>query len=219
MKDLMVWFLIGGVVVIALIIAYIVHLLEKKRTKAMAEAASELAFDFSPLGDPTYFDSLKALNLFSQGRYPAWTNMMRGEAGGLAVMIFDYAFTVGSGKHKRTVKQTVICFQFDSPSLPLFSLRPESFWHKVGGWLGMKDINFDLNPKFSSAYYLQGPDEEAIRKVFTPAVLAFFEETPNLSVEAMGDRLLYYIPAVRHDPKKIRDLLTRGFEILKQFRP
>lgn len=219
MKDPIVYLFIGGVIAIALIIAYVGYLLEKKRTKALTELANELAFDFAAQGDPTYFDSLKALNLFSQGRNPTWTNLMRGEAGGLAVSIFDYAFTTGSGKHKRTTKQTVICFQFDSPSLPLFSLRPESFWHKVGGWLGMKDIDFDSHPRFSSAYFLQGPDEEAIRKIFTTSVLSYFEETPNLSVEAMGDRLLYYAPGVRLDPKKVRDFMVRGFEILKQFRP
>lgn len=218
MKDVFPWVFIGGFIAIALIIAYIGHLFEKKRTRLLSELANEFAFDFAPVGDPTHFDSLKSLNLFSQGRNPVWANLMRGEAGGLAVSIFDYRYTTGSGKHKRTTKQTVICFQFDTPSLPLFSLRPASFWHKVGGWLGMKDIDFDSHPKFSSAYYLQGPNEEAIRQVFTSKTLDYFEENRNLSVEAMGDRLLYYAPGVRQDPKKIREFLTRGFEILKQFR-
>lgn len=219
MKDLFPWIFIGGFIIVALIIAYVGHLFEKKRTKALSELANEIAFDFSPHADPTYFDSLKALNLFSQGRNPTWSNLMRGEAGDLAVSIFDYAFTTGSGKHKRTTRQTVILFQFDAPSLPLFSLRPESFWHKVGSWFGMKDINFDSHPRFSSAYTLQGPNEEAIRQIFNAKALDFFEQNTNLSVEAMGDRLLYYAPGVRHDPKKIREFLTRGFEILKQFRP
>jgi hypothetical protein len=205
-------------VTIALVVVYVGHLFEKKRTKSLAELANELAFDFFPKGDPTSFDSLASLHLFSQGRYRTWTNLMRGEAGGLAVTIFDFQFTVGSGKSKQVHKQTVLCFQFDSPSLPLFSLRPESFWHKVGSWLGMKDINFDTHPVFSKHYYLQGPKEEAIRSVFNHKTLEFFEQNRNLSVEAMGDRLLYYTPGVRVDSKKIHEFLARGFEILKQFR-
>jgi hypothetical protein len=218
MKALFPFLWIGGFIAIALVFAYIGYLWEQKRTKAFAQLASDLSFDFSPAGDSGYFDSMSALHLFSQGKHKTWSNLMRGEAGGLAVSIFDYRFTTGSGKSKHTTKQTVICFQFDSPSLPLFSLRPESFWHKVGSWLGMKDINFDTHPKFSSAYLLQGPDEAAIRNVFNSKVLDFFEQNTSLSVEAMGDRLFFYTPGVRVDPKKIHEFMARGFEILKQFR-
>lgn len=218
MKALIPIAIFGGITAIVLIGLYLGHLYEKKRTKSLSDLAQELAFEFSPLGDSAYFDSMAALHLFSQGRDRTWSNLMRGEAGGLAVSIFDYRFTTGSGKHKHTTKQTVICFQFDEPSLPLFSLRPESFWHKVGGWLGMKDIDFDSHPRFSSAYYLQGPDEAAIRRLFEPRVLEFFEKNLSLSVEAMGQRLFHYTPGVRVDPKKMHDFMARGFEILKQFR-
>jgi hypothetical protein len=218
MKALIPFAVFGVVIAVILVGLYIGHLYEQKRTKAFFDLSRELAFDFSPGGDPGYFDSMSALHLFSQGRNRRWSNLMRGEAGGLVVSIFDYKFTTGGGKHQHTTRQTVICFQFDEPSLPLFSLRPESFWHKVGGWMGMKDIDFDSHPRFSSAYFLQGPDEEAIRKVFTTTALDFFEQNTNLSVEAMGNRLFYYTPGIRVDAKKIHDFMARGFEILKQFR-
>lgn len=191
---------------------------EQQRTEAFRLLANEFSFEFFPLGDSGYFDSMNLLHLFSQGRNRVWSNLMRGEAGGLSVSIFDYSFTTGSGKSRRVHRQTVICFHFDEPKLPTFSLRPESFWHKVGGLLGVKDIDFQSHPRFSSSYLLQGADEEEIRKVFTHSVLDFFESNRNLCVEAMGGRLFHYAPGVRVNPKDVRDFMARGFEILKQFR-
>lgn len=49
------------------------------------------------------------------------------------------------------------------------------------------DIDFETHPEFSDSFHLKGPDEVAIRRLFSPSTLAFFEERRGLTVEAARD--------------------------------
>jgi hypothetical protein len=217
--DALIPFLIiGGVLALVAVLAYVNYLTEKKRTEALKRVAEELGFDFFPK-DQGMLGGLQSFHLFSQGHTKRLTNLMRGEAGGLAVEIFDYRYTVGGGKSSQTFKQTVICFRLDGPDLPAFSLRPENIFHRIGAWFGYQDINFDDYPEFSNRYLLRGPDEKAIRELFTDRVLAFFEGRAGLSTEGGGDRLLFYRHNKRVEPERVRSLLEDGFQVLTAFRP
>jgi hypothetical protein len=47
--------------------------------------------------------------------------------------------------------------------------------------------------------------------------LEFFEEHPGVNVEGFRDRLLYYV-GKKLPPKKVRDFMTDGFNVLSLFR-
>jgi hypothetical protein len=217
--DYLPFIIIGIIVVVVVVLIYVGYLMEKKRTEAFKQAAEELGFDFLPKGDGRLMGELGRFHLFSQGHSRRLYNLLRGEASGLEVAIFDYSYTVGAGKHQQTWNQTVVCFHLPDADLPQFSLRPESIWHKIGQWFGYQDINFDSHPAFSKNYLLRGGDEEAIRELFTPDVLEFYEGQTGLSTEGGGSRLLYYRHGKRGDPKDARSLLEQGFKVLALFSP
>ncbi len=211
---------VGGVVALVAVIAYVSYLQETKRTEALRQAAEELQFDFTPKDGGLLNDLAgRGLFLFSQGHGKKVYNVLRGRAGGLEVAIFDYTYTTGGGKNSHTHRQTVVAFRFDGPALPAFSLRPENVWHKIGHLFGYQDINFDEHPAFSSRYLLRGPDEAAVREVFTDEVLSFYEDMRGVSTEANGDRLLFYRHDKRVKPDGVRPLLEEGFKVLAVFRP
>ena len=210
--------ILGGVVLLIAVIAYVSYLAEKKRTEALKRVAEELGFDFFPK-DQGLLGELASFPLFSQGHSKRLTNLMRGEAGGLAVEIFDYRYTTGGGKSSTTWKQTVICFRLDGPGLPAFSLRPENILDRIGAWFGSQHITFEDYPGFSKSYLLRGPDEKAIRELFTEQVLAFYEGRTGLSTEGGGDRLLFYRHNKRVGPEQVRAFLEEGFQVLAAFRP
>ena len=164
-------------------------------------------------------DDVRGLHLFAQGRRPRLRNMMWGTTRDLGVAVFDYTYTVGSGKHQHTHSQTVVRFLAAGLDLPAFALRPESFWHKVGQLFAGPDIDFDTHPKFSRAYLLKGKNEAAVRGVFRDYVLDYFEDSPGLSVEAAGSRVVFYRADTRAEPAAVRALLEQGFEVLALFRP
>lgn len=211
-------FIVAGAITLFAIgvIIYVIYA-ERVRTLALAELAAELGFDFEAESPSSLLDDLQGLYLFQQGRQPRVRNHLHGTTAELDVSIFDYSYTVGSGKSKQTVTQTVVCFRTESLQLPAFTLRPENFWHRIGQFFGIKDIAIDTHPQFSQAFLLQGVDEDAIRAVFTEPVLEFFEEQRGICVEAQDGVLLYYRPRLRTDVVAVRDFLAEGFDILSVF--
>jgi hypothetical protein len=113
----------------------------------------------------------------------------------------------------------VISFQSSNLALPEFELRPENFLHKIGKVFGFDDVNFESHPLFSKAYLLRGANEEAIRDLFTPKLIEFFEANGGISLEASKDGLIYYRAGKRIKPTDVRSFMEEGFRvygILKQ---
>jgi hypothetical protein len=211
-----------GVALVAVVgaVVYVAHLLEKKRTAALRAVADELGFEFHPGGDKVLQGWLDVFYLFGQGHSKKLSNVLRGRTRDLDVAVFDYKYTTGGGKNARTYKTTVACFTAAGLGLPRFTLRPSDFWLRLGvSVFGWQDINFDTHPAFSKNTLLRGPDEDAIRRVFTPAALDHFEAEAGLSTEAAGDVLVVYRHSQRVDPAKVRAFLEDGFAVLALFRP
>jgi hypothetical protein len=209
--------IIVAVVAVVGIFAYVSYLAEKKRTAELEQVARDLGFEFAPRGDAAFLKDLRRFHLFSQGHSQKLWNLLRGTSNNLEVSIFDYKYVTGGGKNSHTWLQTVICFRFDGPALPDFSLRPENVWHKIGAWFGYQDIDFESHPAFSSKYLLRGSNEEAVRRLFTAEVLEFYESTPGLSTEGAGNTLLYYRHSVREKPEALRSFMEDGFKVLSLY--
>jgi hypothetical protein len=209
----------GGILLLVVVVAVLAVRAERKRTEALRRVADEMGFEFSADPPAGFVSRYPGFHLFSQGRRPDVRNLLRGRAGGLEVSIFDYAYVTGSGKNRHTWRQTVLAFEIDDADLPAFSLRPEMWFHKVGQWLGYKDIDFESHPTFSKKYLLRSGEEEAVRALFNDHVLEYYEANPNVCTEGCGGRLVYYRAQKRVDPAEVRSFLEEGFRVLALFRP
>ena len=96
---------------------------------------------------------------------------------------------------------------------PSFALRPEGMLDKIGGAMGFQDIDFESHPKFSKMFVLQGPDENAVRSLFTPALLEFFEEKSGITIQTVPGGLLYFRGTRRARPEEFKDLLAEAYEV------
>jgi hypothetical protein len=210
--------IISVVIALAIVAAVVSAYFERKRTEAFKSIADELSFEFFPTGRTGQIQELTGFHLFGIGHTKEIKNHLRGEAGGIELNIFDYRYVTGHGKQRQTHSQSVLVARAAGMNLPLFSMRPESFWNKIGNLFGLKDIDFESHPKFSRLYLLKGPHEAAIRDLFQPHVLEYFEDHTGLNIEGLDD-LLIYSTFTRLKPQKIRDFMTEGFEILKLFQP
>lgn len=79
--------------------------------------------------------------------------------------------------------------------LPHFSLDPEKLRHKLLDLKKGKDIDFPDAPRFSGRYRLSGPDEAAIRDLFSPQLLDMLARHPGRRARCYGDRLVWYRPS------------------------
>jgi hypothetical protein len=188
-------------------VVYLFYLYEKKRTAALADACLRIGFNFQPVISQEQIPTFGTFHLFSSGYRRKGRNLMTGKADGVAVLLFDYRYTSGSGRNSHTWKQTVAVFP-EAGGLPDFLLSPKHWWDKIGDIFGHKDIPFEASPDFSKHYLLKGPDEIAIRAAFDPEALWFFEQHPGWSVEAKDCKLAIYRIKSRPRPEEMQTFTT-----------
>ncbi len=216
MNALLPFLITAGIFLVVVIIAWYASVLEKRRTEAFKQFADEVGLEFVPV-DSTRLRSIRSqFSLFSRGSVQVIKNVIVGDSGEVEIASFDFHYESGTGKNKTTSKQTVAVINSKQLKLPEFQLRPESILDKVGAFLGMADINFDNHPQFSAAFVLQGPDVEAIRKLFTAKILDFFVSRPGIHVEGGPAGLLIYRKTLR-TPEEIRAVLAEAYEIFGLF--
>lgn len=132
------------------------------------------------------------------------------------VAVFDYQYSFGK-KFRACLSQTVVWLQRPGSVLPQFAIHPEGRGLNadlIAMAFGPTDINFESHPDFSNNCLLRGPDESAIRRLFNTDVLNFFEEHPGLSVEAVGDKLIYYRSNVNSTKTALTSLVNEARELL-----
>jgi hypothetical protein len=208
--------LVGFLVLLVACPLTILYLLQKQRRQAFEQAARDLGFTFSPVGDGGIVSQFGRFQLFSRGSNRAVRNLLEGQAHGCEVKIFDYDTEGADNPESRS--QTVLCFRSPDLDLPTFSLRPKNTLHKIAAWFGYREVTFSGHPHFRQNYLLRGPDEDAIRRLFDEGLVAFFDDYPGVSTEGGGPLFVFYRASERVDPSRIRAFLEEGCRVLALFR-
>jgi hypothetical protein len=190
---------------------------EKERRDAFAKTAVRLGLKFEPRAD-ALIEEYGVLPLFSHGHTRRTANVMGSGAGDRPSAVFDYQYTVGSGKSSTTTRQTVAVFHFEGKSLPSFTLEPEGALHKLGEAFGYHDLDFQSHPGFSAAYFLKGQDQGAVRQLFQLALLAHFQQERGWQVEGGADRLAVYRSGTLVKPEELYAFVEGAARIARLFR-
>jgi hypothetical protein len=108
--------------------------------------------------------------------------------------LMDYIYTVSTNNSSITYRQTVYFKYSKALALPHFIMIPEKWYHRVGTYFGMQDIDFVAYPEFSKNYLLRGEDEAYIRHHFdNPEMMRFFGLQDFYSMEGMNYLMILYI--------------------------
>jgi len=190
---------------------------ERERTQALKSSATMLGWQFAEEAPLNYLPNLESFALFSQGHSKQIKNLIYGETNGVKAALFDYIYTVGHGKHQHTSSQSVAYFEPRNLKIPSFSLRPENVMHKLISALGYQDIDFGHRPTFSSKYLLRGVDEQGIRKVFTDALLSFYEMSDGACTDGGGSQLFIFRPGYRTPPHEAQTFLNWAESLQRLF--
>jgi len=187
---------------------------ERERTQALQQLAATLGWSFAADAPLTQIAWLDRFTLFSQGRSRQIKNFMYGQAQGVKAAVFDYIYVTGSGKSQQTHYQTVVYLEPLNVALPMFSLRPETLFHRMLSAFGYQDIDFGQRPEFSKQYILRGQNELAIRQAFNDRVLSFFEGYAGTCVDAGGNQLFIYRAGQRFQPPEIEGYVGLGLQVM-----
>jgi hypothetical protein len=211
--------IIFGVLALVVVIAIFAHLAEKARTEKLRLQAGRLGLTRFSEEAPAPLAGFHHFPLFNRGHSKRIRNLMEGAVEGLDVAVFDYRFTVGGGKNSHTYSQTVCAVRDRRLRLPVFELKPESIWNKLGALFGYEDIDFEEHPEFSRKYHLSGVGEAAVRALFRPEVRDALERREGLSLQGGGDRFICFRASARVEPERIENLTRETLETLVLFRP
>lgn len=189
------------------LIVYAIHA-NKKRAEALAKKASAMQLAFSRTPPTGFAEDLSAMSYFADPKNRTYSNVLYGQSGGTSVHIFEYQISQESAatpaahtsdslttSHTHTSTTSTIysaVYLRGNIALPQFLLYSSSFLDGIVKKLfGMQDIDFTTHPVFSKDCVLQGRDEAAVRKLFTPEVLTHCEKISKDTVIGDGERLVY----------------------------
>lgn len=211
--------MIGSLVTGAILGAiWAVWLKERRRMFAMKETCQFMGFVFTErINQKEIRVRCGPAPLFQLGHSQKAYNLMEGHVAGSDLILMDYRYVVGSGKHQQTHQQTVVLLPHGGSHLPSFQLFPESFFQKIGNLFGYQHIKFPENKQFSERYQLRGPNEGAIRRAFSPQVLDWFAGQPGWSVQAQEGWLLVFRSGTRIKPDQCPERIAAALQIQALF--
>ena len=198
--------------VIAAAIAY-TFWTEKKRREGIQQLAGQLGIEYREELAPDDREDFVKFALASLGHNRVISNILVADSGEIRMVIFDYRYTVGSGKNKSTPKQTVVMAQSSELSVPTFQLSPESLFQKIAGLFGFPDINFEDDPSFSKAFKLTGPNVEQIRAFFTANRRKEILSHRQITLEGNRDHFLFYQGRRLGSMEEMKGLMGRAFSL------
>jgi hypothetical protein len=210
-------FAFGFVILLVVAIFIISHKMRQKRIQALQAFAAQNGWTFIPNATPQIFQNANAYSIFNHSRRDLIALLQRPHDGG-SVFVFDYSYTVGSGKNSSTYTQTIAAFHTPRLQIPYFALYPESFFSFIGEMFGYNDIDFHTHPVFSNSYKLTGRDEMPIRRIFHPQALSFFEHQQKINVDGGGNYLFIYLHNQTFKPENLNSLLDTALYIYNLFR-
>jgi hypothetical protein len=195
---------------------------QKARTHALQSLAAQMNLPFWEKDSFGLGTQLQEFDLFRRER-SRWsrkgriTNVIRSAVGDTDVYLFDYSYLVSTGKSVHRITQTVFFANDRQWSLPNFRLKPETWWHKVLGQLGIKkDINFEETPEFSEKYWLTGEVEGHIRAHFSPELRTFLTERPPTHIEGNNYYLVAYKPKKAIAPEQTKAFFEHCCSLVTQ---
>lgn len=213
------WFVIIGAVLFVVAFAAFMFYLDRKRSDKIQAAATRLGFTFRRKATDADKAIIVGCHIANSGHGHITSNVLEvAQSDELRMTLFDHVYTIGYGKSRQQYNQTVTRMQSPVLNLPSFVLFPESFFSKIGKLFGGTDINFPEALQFSKKYILRGPDEAAIRSLFSQALIQFLEQQQRaLSIDAAGDTLFVHRTSKRAKPEEIEAYVAEGKQILARF--
>ena len=199
-------------------IIYISRRRERARTEKLTTIFQELGFPFQAAVDPVRLEHLAGFPLMNIGRGKQLTNVISVEGPIADIAMFDYRYVTGHGRSRKVRKQTVMSVESTSLVHPVFNLRPEGFWSKVGAAFGGQDIDFIEHPEFSENYVLKGESEEEVRIYMDTMLLDFFAAQNKICCEAREGTILYYHRYTRVEPdtEQVQKFMEAGMGVFEE---
>jgi hypothetical protein len=175
------------VIVIAVVIACHVYASSRRR-KELAAYARERGLSFRPDKDRGMDDRYGEFKCLRRGRSRFAHNIITGELQGLTVNAFDYHYTTGSGKNRRTHRFSALIARSPVAIKPLL-IRRENVFDKVTEFFGLDDIDFE-SAEFSRKFFVKSTDKRWAFDVIHQRTMEYLLEAPAFSIQFDNENII-----------------------------
>jgi hypothetical protein len=201
------WVWVGAFLLVILGRIAMLHLYDLRRQKAYERFCPAHGYDYEASRTGAEASYGRLVEPFSEGYDHEWRHVISGQFNGHPFTTFEYCFTTGSGRSRTTHRMAVIHWEKADAHLPQFIMGPENFFQRLG-WVGGNDIQFLNDPAFSKACALTGPDVEAVRALYTPAVRATLTPIRGQHLAGGGPDLFWWKDGDLPEPNQFEAYLT-----------
>ncbi|MCC6725933.1 MAG: hypothetical protein IT258_15600 [Saprospiraceae bacterium] len=192
------------------------------RAEQLRQIAGQLGMEFCEQDDYGMIALLRDFHLMGKGGRHEISNILTHTSPLMEdrFHIFDYRYTISTGKSSHTYRQSVLFINSKQLAMPEMLMKPEHFFHRLGNWLGLEqDIDFEEHPEFSRNYLLQGEDEARVRRTMNhDDVIRFFTVEKDWCLESVGYFMILYQDDRLLQPHEIQFFHERGVMLFENFK-
>jgi hypothetical protein len=151
-----------------------------RRQEDLRALAARLGWQFDPRSDLSHDQRYAHFGVFSQGHSRCAYNTLRGTIDindqPWRAQMGDYRYKTTSHNGKRTTTRThrfsylIVTTPF--VGTPELTIRREHLFHKIGGFLGFDDIDFE-SAEFSDRFHVKSTDKRYAYDVVHPRMMEF----------------------------------------------
>ena len=196
-------------VVIIVVAGYYALIRQKMQAIFMQQVAEKLKYEYLPLLDLSAVNG----NLFKIGHSQLIKNAITGFYNNLPIKIFNYNFSIGHGKQKRTFFYTIFEIETKSEMPDMILLRNDFFAFTNLNQLTLGKEKLNLEGDFNKYFKLYIPKDFQIEalQIFTPDVMAeLIDKFKNvdMSIEINSNKIYLFFEKIIS--KKDEFLLSYG---------
>ena len=198
-------------------IALVRFLAEQKRQKGVKLLADQLGLEHTATLSEVDYLRFQRFPIASEGRQRTAFGSIVAEANGLRMVLFDYRYVKGSGKHRRTYHFGILMVQNPNFRIPSFTLEIASWQSRFATFFGGQDIVIDQDVEFSKRYRLQGAEPERIQAFMTSPRRQELMLRQDECVQGVGDCFIIYRRRKHLQPQEIQPWMSRGLALAEAF--
>lgn len=182
----------------------------RRRRKELEAFARRVNFSFMHDAADWVADQFDGFTPFGQGRSRRVSNLLEGERAGVRWEMFDYRYTTGSGKNRRTHHYGVVAARI-ALAFPRTTIRPEGMFDKIASLAGFDDINFE-SEAFSRRYHVKSEDRRRIYDLVHPKMMEYLMSLPAMQWQ-LGPGLVLMVRGGHYDPPELERVMgaVEGF--------
>jgi hypothetical protein len=192
--------------VVAVAVLVLGSIFERRRRRALAAFAGRAGMSFTPGDAGEIYLGYDGFTPFGQGRSRRASNHVQGRRGEVDWDFFDYRYTTGSGKNRRTHHYGIAAAKVGL-MLPTMTLRPEGMFDKIASLAGFDDLNFE-SEEFSRRYHVKGEDRQRIYDLIHPKMMEYLLSLPA-SHWQLGPGLILQIHGGHYDPAQMAGVMEK----------